>query len=118
MKKSVILFVLILSFMMPFQIRAQFNFDTQSLYDGEDEVTFIVEMEDRPVLPEIKLSRETKGYANDRDVNLYRSALLQSQRMATDAISSELSDDIKPQYTYTELFNGFAIKAKVHFYTN
>lgn len=112
MKKSVIFIVLLLSSIMFSQASAQFSFDTVPLYDCEEEVTFIVEMEDRPVLPEIKLSQDTKSSAKTRDAQTYRSALLRSHKMATDAISSEVSDDIKPQYTYTEIFNGFAIKAK------
>ena len=112
MKKSVIFIVLLLSGIMFSQASAQFSFDTSTSYDSEEEVTFIVEMEDSPVLPEIKLSQETKSSAKARDAQTYRSALLRAQKRATDAISSEISDDVKPQYTYTELFNGFAIKAK------
>lgn len=111
MKKLVILWILVLSVAMTLQVSAQFSVDTVPLYDSEEIVTFIVEMEGRPVLPEMKLSEVNKG-AKNGDAQAYRGTLVRSHKAATDAISSELSDDVKPQYTYTEIFNGFAIEAK------
>lgn len=105
MKKSVIFIVLLLSGIMFSQASAQFSFDTSTSYDSEEEVTFIVEMEDSPVLPEIKLSQETKSSAKARDAQTYRSALLRAQKRATDAISSEISSDEK-SYSITFNFMG------------
>ena len=112
MKKSVIIFVLVLSIMMSSQVGAQFSSDSFQPYDSEEMVTFIVEMEGKPVLPELELSAESIDSARNRNAQTYRNALLRSHKAATDAISRELSDNIKPKYTYTELFNGFAIEAK------
>ena len=111
MKKAGILLVIVLSIVMSLQVSAQFIPDTEPLYDSEEEVVFIVEMEGRPVLPEMKLSK-TKGFGQEDNAQTYRNELLKTHQVATDAISSKLSDEVKPQYTYTEIFNGFAIEAK------
>lgn len=112
MKKTTILFVLVLSIIIFSQASAQYASDTLPLYNSEEKVTFIVEMEGKPVLPELELSAENKDSARNRNAQTYRNTLLRSQKEATDAISRELSDNVKPKYTYTELFNGFAIEAK------
>ena len=112
MKKSVILFVVILSIIMSSQVGAQYGSDILPVYDSEDTVTFIVEMEGNPVLPALQLSHKNKNGRKNQDADIYRSALLKSHKKATDALNRELSDDITPKYTYTELFNGFAMEAK------
>ena len=72
MKKSVMLFVLILSIIVSTQVSAQYSFDPMPLYDSEDTVTFIVEMEGEPVLPELKLSAENEDSARNRNAQTYR----------------------------------------------
>ena len=74
-KKSVVFLVLVLSMIMSLQVSAQNFFDDKPLYDDEEIVTFIVEMEDNPVLPEFNLSPETKGIVKSGSEQKYRSAL-------------------------------------------
>lgn len=112
MKKAVAFFLLILSVVMCAPVNARYISNTLPSYANDDKVTFIVEMEESPVLSEIQLSKDSLSSARTKKAISYRSALLRSHMETADTIGSELSEDIKPQYTYTELFNGFSIEAK------
>ncbi len=112
MKRAVLTFCLILAIITGTHANAQYVSDTLPTYDNEDKVTFIVEMEEDPVLSEIQLPKDSVSYMQTEKAQKYRSALLRSHKETADTIGHELSKDIKPQYTYTELFNGFAIEAK------
>lgn len=112
MKRSFVVFLLILSIIACTQAQAKYKPYTEPLYDSDDEVTFIVEMEGSPVLPEFKLSGDNVSRTEIKNAQKYRDSILRMQESVTHAIGEELSEDIKPRYTYTELFNGFAVDAK------
>ncbi len=112
MKKAVLVFCLISAIITGAHANAQYVSDALPSYDNEDKVTFIVEMEESPVLSEIQLPQDSASYMKTEKAQRYRNALLRSHKETADTISLELSEDIKPQYTYTELFNGFAIEAE------
>lgn len=74
-------------------------------YIGDNEVTFIVEVEGGPALTNDKLK---KGFS----LNSITNEIISEQNKVIDSIKEEVSDKATIGYTYTSLFNGFSLDGK------
>lgn len=111
MKKGISVFLMLVFLAVAIPSSAQFLIRAET--EPEETVTLIVEMEGDPLLAGQQAAQYgAQTYADSTEGQNTLNAIETEQKQVQDQITKKVDSSASVQYTYTNVFNGFAIEVK------